>query len=96
MARKAGGRKNFILRLCIFAFVAYTALLLVDMQVTLSGRKQDLASLQAQSETQRLANKELERQLNRGVDEGYIERVAREKLEFVAPNERVFIDVSGN
>lgn len=96
MAKKEGSRKNFILRLCIFAFVAYAALLLVDMQITLSERKQDLDALQVQLEAQRLANKELERQLIQGVDEEYIERVAREKLEFVAPGERVFIDVSGN
>ena len=93
---KKKSRKNFIMRLCVFAFVAYAAVLLIDMQVTLSSRKQELESLRASVEEQRLANKELERQLAVGVDDAYIEREARAKLDFVYPEERVFIDISGS
>jgi len=89
-------KKSFILRICIFAFVVYAAVQLVDMQMSLGARKQELSELQVRLETQRLANKDLERQLAEGVDEEYIERVARERLEYVAPDETVFIDVSGS
>jgi len=64
--------------------------------MSLGARKQELSELQVRLETQRLANKDLERQLAEGVDEEYIERVARERLEYVAPDETVFIDVSGS
>jgi len=89
-------RKNLILRICIFLFVVYSAVKLVDMQMSLSARKQDLEELKVKYEIQRLANKDLERQLTQGVDDEYIERVAHEKLEYVAPDERVYIDISGN
>lgn len=93
---KKKGRKNFIMRLCVFAFVAYAAVLLIDMQVTLSTRKQELEALRVGVENQRLVNKELERQLAAGVDDAYIEREARAKLDYVYPEERVFIDISGS
>ena len=95
MKRKEVSRKSFILRLCIVAFVAYAALLLVDMQVNLSEHKRNLEVLDEHLEVQRLENKELERRLSQDVNEEYIERMARE-MEFVAPDERVFIDISGN
>lgn len=94
--QKKKSRKNFIMRLCVFAFVVYAAVLLIDMQVTLSSRKQELETLRVSVREQELANKELERQLADGVDDAYIEREARAKLDYVYPNEWVFIDMSGS
>jgi len=76
--------------------VAYAAVLLIDLQVTLASRKQELAELQQQYEEKRIANKELELQLQQGMDEEYVERIAREKLDYVAPDEKVYIDISGS
>ena len=42
-----------------------------------------------------LQNDELERVLESGSDTEIIERVARDKLGYAKPNERVFIDVTG-
>jgi cell division protein FtsB len=76
--------------------VAYAAVLLIDLQVTLASRKQELAELQQKYEEKRIANKELELQLQQGMDEEYVERIAREKLDYVAPDEKVYIDISGS
>lgn len=89
-------RKNVILRLCIFAFVLYAAVMLVDMQVQLASRKQEADELAARVDEQFLANKELERRLQAGAGDEYIERVAREELDYVYPDEKVFIDISGS
>lgn len=96
MVRKKTSRKNLIFRICIFAFVAYAAVLLIDLQVTLASRKQELLDLQEKYEVRRIANKELELQLQQGMNEEYIERIAREKLDYVAPDEKVYIDISGS
>jgi len=85
-----------MLRLGFVLFIAYATFLLVDMQVKIASANQDLADLTVRLERQRLANKELERQLDHGLDNAYIERIARDRLDFVAPNEEVFIDISGN
>ena len=88
--------KSFLLRLCLAAFLAYAVMMLVDMQVSVASRRQQLDELTAKMETQRLTNKELERQLAMGVDDAYVERTARDRLDFVRPNEEVFIDISGS
>lgn len=87
--------RNLVLRLCVFAFVLYAAIKLVDMQVMLGDRKIEAEQLTQHLEELRISNKDLERQINDTQDEEYVERVAREQL-FVYPEERVFIDTSGS
>lgn len=96
MAKKKTARKSLIFRVCIFAFVAYAAVLLIDMQIKLAQSKQQLNDLREKYEVRRIANKELELQLAQGEDDESIERIAREKLDYVAPDERVYIDISGS
>lgn len=91
MEKKKKGRKNLLMRLCVFAFVAYAAYTLIEMQVSLAERNQQVEILAAAVETKRLANKELERKLEAGLDDAYYEREARDKLDFVYPDERVYI-----
>jgi len=85
-----------MLRLCVFAFMVYAAILLIDMQIDIANRNRQLTELQQRVENQRISNKELERQLAMGMDQEYVERIARERLGFIAPDETVFIDVSGS
>ena len=94
--KKKGGRKSLMLRLCVFAFMVYAAILLIDMQIDIANRNRQLTELQQRVENQRISNKELERQLAMGMDQEYVERIARERLGFIAPDETVFIDVSGS
>lgn len=89
-------RKSILFRLCILAFIVYAVVTLLDMQVVLAERRQEVVELQQKLEVQRVANKELERQLATGADEEYIEKVARDQLDYVYPDEQVFIDISGS
>ena len=94
--KKRGGRKSLMLRLCVFAFVVYAAILLIDMQIDIASRSRQLTELQQRVENQRISNKELERQLAMGMDQEYVERIARERLGFISPDETVFVDISGS
>ena len=73
----------------------YLAAGLVFNQVDIAAKRQELAALQAQIEQQQQQNQELERVLGSGSDLEIIERVARDKLGYAKPNERVFVDVTG-
>jgi len=66
------------------------------MQINLANRRRQLIELEQRVEIQRIANKELERQLAQGMDQMYIERIARERLGFIDPDETVYIDISGS
>jgi len=93
MKRKTSIRK-IVVRLFLAVFAVYAVISLVDMQVGLAQRKQELAELQVRLEITGFENKELKRRLSTEMDASEIERIARE-LGYVAPDERVFIDISG-
>lgn len=88
--------KSMVLGICILTFMLYAAFYLVEMQVEILSRKQMLDELKKSVEIQRTANRELERQLDAGLTTEKIERIAREKLDYVYPNEKIYIDISGS
>ena len=88
--------RNLMFRICIFAFVIYASVLLIDMQINMVHRRRQLSELEQRVETQRIANKELERQLGQGMDQDYFNRIAREILWYIYPDETVYIDISGS
>ena len=66
---------------------------LVQYQVSIASKQQELQSLQDQLTAQETTNAELSSTLDQG-DSAIIERYAREQG-YVRPNERVFVDISG-
>lgn len=84
---------GLILKLAIFCLTAVVVLSLVERQVQIAEKQEQLRALQAQLEQQNLQNDELRAAMN---DEDglrrYAEKRAREDLDYVRPNERVFMD----
>lgn len=84
---------GLLLKLAIFCLTAVVVLSLVERQVQISEKQEQLHMLQAQLEQQNLQNDELRAAMND--EEGlrrYAEKRAREDLDYVRPDERVFID----
>lgn len=92
--RQLGGNKVF--RLAMVVFAVYAGVTIVQLQVDVRQRQRELSDVQQKCEQQRIQNKELELQLSRGDDADYIERTARERLNFVHPYEKVYINAAGN
>lgn len=85
-------KKSKILRLALIAFLIYVAVSFVVMQLDISRRRQDLQTIQQTLSEQQYLNKEMQTIIDSGTDTEYIMRMAREKLGFVFPDEKVFID----
>ena len=64
------------------------------LQIQISAKREEQAALQAQIEEQSLRNAEIEALLNSEDNDEYIARIARDKLGYVSPGERVFVDIS--
>ncbi len=92
---KKNKKANPLLRLVLALCVVYFAFSLVGGQLELRNRREELAGLQQKLEDQRIANKETERLISMNEDETYIERIAKDRLGYAFPDERVFIDFSG-
>lgn len=91
-------KSSFLLRIAVFAFAVYVTVALVNQQMQISERKQQLADLQQQIQIQEIKNDDLKNSLAAGgaVNDEYIERVAREGLDYAKPGERVFVNIAGN
>ena len=92
-------RKNAVVTM---AFRLFFVLLLLSMlaayianQVALSSKKAELDTLQEQIEQQKTQNEEMKRILSGDADD-VTEWVARDSYNYAAPNERIFVDVTGN
>lgn len=93
---KRKAKKVKILKFALFAFFVYFCVSFIFMQVDIANRRESLAVAQKELKDQQYLNKEIESILDLGNTDEYIMRIAREKLGFVFPDERVFIDVNGS
>lgn len=76
--------------------MAYVTIALIGMQLQVTAKRRQLNELLHSIAQQRLVNDETRRVLSNGTDEEYVERVARDQLGYAYPDEKIFIDRSGN
>lgn len=88
-------RKSLILRLSVFAFVVYIAVVLINLQLQIAKEKSTLADITAQCKVQQDKNAEIQRILSED-DSQYKESIARDKLGYAKPDERIYVNASGN
>lgn len=93
--KKKDGLSKLLIRAGVVLLGGYLVVGMVMNQVDISSKKQQLKTLQQQLTAQQEQNDELSRILDSGSDQEIIERVARDKLGYAKPNERVFVDITG-
>lgn len=67
----------------------------ISNQVTISSKRAELETLNEQIDQQKTENEEMQRILSGNADQ-ITEWVARDSYNYAAPNERIFVDVTGN
>ena len=87
-------RVHIAAELFILAFSVYAAFTLVSLQLQIREKEKKMAVLQAAIDQQELENRQIQDILDNADDTEYIAEIAREKLGYVAPGERVFVDIS--
>ena len=92
---KTMGFSGLLLRAGVLLLGGYLVVSMVLNQVEIRTKRQQLQTVEQQLETQQAQNEELQRILESGSDQELIEQVARDKLGYAKPNERVFVDATG-
>lgn len=82
-----------LIRVLTVLLFAVLVAFFVKTQADIEQMEAQLGELDEQVVQQQLANKDLELSLRD--DQEYLERAAREKLDYAHPEERVFVDASG-
>lgn len=88
-------RRRLLVVLAALLLVAYFAYAIISSSVEIHKERQQLERLQVQLEQQQRLNDELERIINSGDVQKQMERVAREKLGYALPGEKIYVDSIG-
>jgi cell division protein FtsB len=82
-------------KLFLIAFSIYAAFTIVSLQMQIRSKQNEMAELQQQIDAQKLENSEISDVLKGGDETEYIAQIARERLGYIMPGQRVFVDISG-
>ena len=88
-------KKSLLLRIAIAALLIYSVIAIVNQQLAITEKKQQKTDYLAQIKAQEQENTELKQMIGSGNLE-YMEKLARETLNYAEPNVRVFVKVAGN
>ena len=92
------GRKNIfgktLVRLLFVLLLLSMLAAYISNQVTISSKRAELETLNEQIAQQQTENQEMQRILSGDADQ-ITEWVARDSYNYAAPNERIFVDVTG-
>ncbi len=102
LTKKAKKRRNWILIVALIGFSLYIAVTIVDQQIKINNARVELEELNNTISIGKIKNEELKK-VAEAVDSDdldsfsdYIERVAREDLDYVKNGEVVFINIAGD
>ena len=95
MANKKGKQKrSFILTLALVLLVGYFIITIIGLQIEIRERTEVKDQLEIKHQQILESNNRLQTIVNSEDKSDYYEQVAREKLGFVMPNEKVFYDIT--
>lgn len=92
--RRKKQKHSFILSLALLLAAGYFVISFVSTQLEIRSKEKEAAAVRAQYEAQLAENERLQAVVDGGDEAEYIERVAREKLGYVMPNEKVYYDIT--
>ena len=88
--------KSIILRFAVLVFAVYILASLVQQQATLKAKREELAAAKQQLQIQEIQIEDLQDAAGSGSSNSdYVEKAAREGLDFSKPGERVFVNIAG-
>ncbi len=86
-------KKSIFLRIALLAFSIYTIVMLIQLQLQISEKKEDIADLEQKIADQQRANEDL--QLKNDHYESYLDQEAR-KQGLSKPGESIYVEIPGD
>lgn len=100
--RKIKNNRSILVYIVLIVITLYSLFLMVDLQIRIKNAKDELTHIGDQIFTQEQTNAELKKvadAVDRNDDKafaGYVERIAREDLDYVKNGEVVFVNIAGD
>lgn len=86
--------KKFTIAILVLLFAIYFSYIMIWQQITISKKNGEINALRERIEAANTQTQKLEAELENLNDPEYLEKIAREKLGLIRPNERVFVDAN--
>lgn len=85
---------SFAAKAALLLVSVWAAFTIVSLQLKIMAKESEMSELQQQIDAQKLENRQIQDVLDSGDDAEYIARIAREKLGYISPGQKVFVDIS--
>ena len=95
MAATKKRKRRIVVIVAVIAIIIYVGISMVFITNSYREKNQEIQQVQQQIDEQTVLNQEYQEMIDQGVDDEYIQKLAREKLGLVYPDERVYIDMGG-
>ncbi|HIU41510.1 MAG TPA: septum formation initiator family protein [Candidatus Egerieicola faecale] len=95
MAATKKRKRRIVVIVAVIAITIYVGISMVFITNSYREKNQEIQQVQQQIDEQTVLNQEYQEMIDQGVDDEYIQKLAREKLGLVYPDERVYIDMGG-
>ena len=95
MAATKKRTRRIVVIVAVIAITIYVGISMVFITNSYREKNQEIQQVQQQIDEQTVLNQEYQEMIDQGVDDEYIQKLAREKLGLVYPDERVYIDMGG-
>ena len=95
MAATKKRKRRIVVIVAVIAITIYVGISMVFITNSYREKNQEIQQVQQQIYEQTVLNQEYQEMIDQGVDDEYIQKLAREKLGLVYPDERVYIDMGG-
>lgn len=87
-------KKRFGIVIAVTAFALYFVYIMIWQQVMISEKNGEIKALEEKIDQANQQTEVLQKELENLDDPAYLEKIARERLGLVRPNERVFVDAN--
>lgn len=95
MAATKKRKRRIVVIVAVIAITIYVGISMVFITNSYREKNQEIQQVQQQIDERTVLNQEYQEMIDQGVDDEYIQKLAREKLGLVYPDERVYIDMGG-
>lgn len=81
-------------KVSVLLFAIYAVYTIISLQLQINEKKAEGTELRSALEDQQLKNAEIESIIENSDDPEYIAKIARDKLGYISPGEKVFVNIT--
>lgn len=93
LTKKKKRKQNLFFKIAAAVFLLYSVGTLINLQIKISQKKAEVTQLQEKYDVQTQKNAALKSRIDSEITDEYIVDIARSKLGYILPGERIFEDI---